>query len=136
MCQISALGFLDSTVPKILKRRVEIWMNNEQKKFTTRGIATESEQLFGVVRRAALSHEEQYYGLAAPNIYHTTLTKELRVTAKQLVIRIHNIPTAFDIGRSRTVREIKPHFWQGPKPWRVPALFVDASYPQLAPPGT
>ena len=38
-------------------------MNNEQKKFITRGIATESEQLFGVVRRAALSHEEQYYGL-------------------------------------------------------------------------
>ena len=61
--QTASLGFLRSKVPKKIKRRVEIWMSEEQSLSMSRIIATESEQLLGMVRRTALSHEEQYYTL-------------------------------------------------------------------------
>ena len=37
--------------------------SDEQRKSMSRSMAAESEQLLGVVRRAVLSHEEQYYAL-------------------------------------------------------------------------
>ena len=39
---------------------MEIWMSDEQRRSKSRSVTAESEQLLGVVRMAALSHEEQY----------------------------------------------------------------------------
>ena len=58
----AALGYLGSQVAKEVKKRVHIWMNEEQRLSMFRSIAAESE-LLGLVRRDALSHEEQYYSL-------------------------------------------------------------------------
>ena len=43
--------------------RVEIWMSEERRLFMYKCIAADTVQLLGVVRRAALFHEEQYYTL-------------------------------------------------------------------------
>ena len=40
-------------VPKKVKRRVEIWTSEKQKRSMPRSMASESEQLLGVVRKAA-----------------------------------------------------------------------------------
>ena len=61
--QTAAIAFLGSTIPKKVKRRVEIWTNEDQRRSMSRSIAAESEQLLGVCRSAALTHEEQYNAL-------------------------------------------------------------------------
>ena len=61
--QAAALGFLGLRVPKKVTRKVEIWTSEEQRRSMSRTVAAESEQLLGVVRSAALTHEEQYYAL-------------------------------------------------------------------------
>ena len=61
--QAAALGFLGSRVPKKVKRRVEIWTSEKQRRSMSRSMAAESEQLLGVCRSAALTYEEQYYAL-------------------------------------------------------------------------
>ena len=59
--QSAAIGYLGSNNLKKIKRRVEIWMSEEQRSSMHRSIVAASEQLLGVMIRAALSHEEQYY---------------------------------------------------------------------------
>ena len=61
--QTAAIAFLGSRVPKKVKRRVEIWTSEDQKRSMSRTMAAESEQLLGVCRSAALTHEEQYCAL-------------------------------------------------------------------------
>ena len=61
--QASALGYLSSNIPKKIKRSVEIWISEKQRLSMSRSTDAESEQLLGLVRRAALSREEQYYSL-------------------------------------------------------------------------
>ena len=59
--QSDALGNLGLKVPKKIK--VEIWMSERRRLSMSRSIAAKSEQLLGLVRRAAQYHEEQYYSL-------------------------------------------------------------------------
>ena len=59
MRQTAATAFLGSRIPKKVKRRVEIWTNEDQRRSMSRTIAAESEQILGVCRGAALTHEEQ-----------------------------------------------------------------------------
>ena len=61
--QTASLAFLCSKVPKKIKWRVEIWTSDEQRRSMSRSMAAELEQLLGVVKSAALFHEEQYYTL-------------------------------------------------------------------------
>ena len=58
MRQTAATAFLGSRIPKKVKRSVEIWTNEDQRRYMSRTIAAESEQLLGVCRSAALTHEE------------------------------------------------------------------------------
>ena len=52
-----------SRVPNKVKWRVEVWTGEEQRRSMSRAMTAESEQLLGVVRCAALTHEEQDYAL-------------------------------------------------------------------------
>ena len=56
--EAAALGFLGSRVPKKVKWRVEIGTSEEQRRSMSRTMAAESDQLLGLVRSAALTHEE------------------------------------------------------------------------------
>ena len=56
--QTAAIAFLGSRFPKKVKRRVEIWTNEDQRRSMFRTVAAESEQLLGVCRSAALTHKE------------------------------------------------------------------------------
>ena len=63
MLQSAALYCLGLKIPGRIKRRVEVWFSDEQRQAISRGMTEESEQLLGMVRRAAGSHEEQLYML-------------------------------------------------------------------------
>ena len=54
----AVLGYLGSKISGIIKKSVEIWMNEEQRLSMSWSIAAESEQLLGLLRRAALSLEK------------------------------------------------------------------------------
>ena len=56
--QTAAIAFLSSRVTKKVKRRGEIWTSEDQRRPMSRTMAAESEQLLGVCRSAALTHEE------------------------------------------------------------------------------
>ena len=75
--ETAALGFLGLKVPKKLKRRVEIWMSNKQRKSMSRSMAMASEQQLRVVRRASLSHEDQYNALRMAR-YPEARTEDIR----------------------------------------------------------
>ena len=55
--QTAALGYLGSKISR------KIWTNDEKRSSMSRIIAVESEHLLSLVRRAGLSHKEQYYSL-------------------------------------------------------------------------
>ena len=61
--QTAAVAFLGSRIPKKVRRRVEIWTNEHQRRSMSRSAAEESEQLLGLCRSVTLTHEEQYYAL-------------------------------------------------------------------------
>ena len=62
--QAAASSILGSRVPKKVKRRVEIWTSEKLRKFMSRTMAAESEQLLGVlgarlllIRNSIITHK-------------------------------------------------------------------------------
>ena len=90
--QSAARGYLGSKVPTRIKKRVEIWVSEEQRLSMSTSIVAESEQLLGLVRMAALPHEEQYYTLRKAS-YTKALAEDIYPALSSRARALHGLAT-------------------------------------------
>ena len=79
-------------------------MSEEQRLSMPRSIVAESEQLLGLVRRAALSHEEQYYTLRKAR-YSEARAEDMR---RRQVVLEHS--TSWALARNEAARRLPLDF--------------------------